>query len=99
MIFDTHAHYDDKAFDKDRGRMLEHVHANGVSEIINVGASSKGAEDSVELAKKYPFVYAAVGIHPDEVGELDEEKCADSDSCVMKKNSCRRGNRIGLLLE
>ena len=58
---------------------------NGVSEIINVGASSKGAEDSVELAKKYPFVYAAVGIHPDEVGELDEEKCADSDSCVMKK--------------
>ena len=53
MIFDTHAHYDDKAFDKDRGRMLEHVHANGVSEIINVGASFKGAEDSVELAKKY----------------------------------------------
>ena len=86
MIFDTHAHYDDKAFDKDRGRMLEHVHANGVSEIINVGASFKGAEDSVELAKKYPFVYAAVGIHPDEVGELDEEKmCRLRQLCDEEK--------------
>lgn len=74
MIFDTHAHYDDQAFDKDREKILKHLAANGVEKIINVGASFRGAEDSVKLAKKYPFLYAAVGIHPDEVGELDEEK-------------------------
>lgn len=74
MIFDTHAHYDDHAFDKDREELLEYVTGNGVEKIINAGASFQGAEDSVKLAKKYPFLYAAVGIHPDEVGELNEEK-------------------------
>ena len=86
MIFDTHAHYDDKTFDKDREKMLEYVTANGVEKIINVGASFKGAEDSVKLAKKYPFIYAAVGIHPDEVGELDEEKmCRLRQLCDEEK--------------
>ena len=86
MIFDTHAHYDDKAFDKDRGRMLEHVHANGVSEIINVGASFKGAEDSVELAKKYPFVYGAVGVHPDDADKVDAAVLDEIRRyCDMKK--------------
>ncbi len=74
MIFDTHAHYDDQAFDLDREKILKHMQANGVGKIINVGASFRGAEDSVKLARKYPFVYAAVGVHPDEVGDLDEEK-------------------------
>ncbi len=67
-------------------KMLEYVTANGVEKIINVGASFKGAEDSVKLAKKYPFIYAAVGIHPDEVGELDEEKmCRLRQLCDEEK--------------
>ncbi len=86
MIFDTHAHYDDKTFDKDREKMLEYVTANGVEKIINVGASFKGAEDSVKLAKKYPFIYAAVGIHPAEVGELDEEKMVCKADGSGKRN-------------
>ena len=47
---------------------------NKLGAVANMGASMQGALDSVELAKKYPFVYAAVGIHPDHVGELNEEK-------------------------
>lgn len=73
MIFDTHAHYDDEQFDIDRDELLLSMHDNNVGTIINVGASLEGCRASVALADKYDFVYAAVGVHPDEVGGLDEE--------------------------
>lgn len=73
MIFETHAHYDDKAFDEDREKLLEIMHAHGIGKIINVGASLQGVRDTVALSEKYPFVYGAVGIHPDDVGNLTEE--------------------------
>lgn len=76
MIFDTHAHYDDDAFDEDRDALLSGMRDAGVEYIVNVGASMASSERSLKLAEKYPFVYAAVGVHPDEVGELDEEKLA-----------------------
>ncbi len=74
MIFDTHAHYDDDAFDEDRDELLASMAAKNVEYIVNVGASMASSERSLGLAEKYPFVYAAVGVHPDEVGELNEEK-------------------------
>lgn len=73
MIFDTHAHYDDQQFDTDRAELLDSMKTLGVSAIVNVGASLNGCQRAVELAKKYPFIYAAVGIHPDETGALNEE--------------------------
>lgn len=76
MIFDTHAHYDDDAFDEDRDVLLSGMREQNVEYIVNVGASMASSERSIKLAEKYPFVYAAVGVHPDEVGELDEEKFA-----------------------
>ena len=76
MIFDTHAHYDDDAFDEDRDELLSGMAAKNVEYIVNVGASMASSERSLGLAEKYPFIYAAVGVHPDEVGELDEEKFA-----------------------
>lgn len=76
MIFDTHAHYDDDAFDEDRESLLTGMEQAGVEYIVNVGASMASSKRSVELAEKYPFIYAAVGVHPDEVGELSEEKLA-----------------------
>ena len=76
MIFDTHAHYDDDAFDEDRDELLSGMTAKNVEYIVNVGASMASSERSLGLAEKYPFIYAAVGVHPDEVGELDEEKFA-----------------------
>ena len=74
MIFDTHAHYDDDAFDEDREALLSGMKDAGVEYIVNVGASMASSKRSLELAERYPFVYAAVGVHPDEVGELDDEK-------------------------
>ncbi len=76
MIFDTHTHYDDDQFDEDREALLSSLAENGVGAIANMGASMRGAKDSVEIAKKYPFAYAAVGIHPDHAKELNEEEFA-----------------------
>ena len=74
MIFDSHAHYDSQQFDEDREELLLSMEANGVGMIVNAGASWDSVTEVVELAQKYPFMYAAVGVHPDEVGALDDER-------------------------
>lgn len=76
MIFDTHAHYDDGQFDPDRRELLLSMKENGVGTIVNVSASYDSCERVVNLAREYPFLYAAVGVHPDEVGSLSEERFA-----------------------
>ena len=72
MIFDTHAHYDDEQFQEDRDALLEAMPSLGVGTIVNVSATYESCLHAVELAKKYPHVYAAVGIHPDKVGAVGE---------------------------
>ncbi len=84
MIFDTHAHYDDAQFDNDRDELLKSMKENGVGTIVNVGASLEGCRKALALAEKYSFVYAAVGIHPDETGSLNEETFA------LLKSWCRK---------
>ena len=74
MIFDTHAHYDDQQFNPDRDELLSSMEAGGVGTIMNVSASFESCEDVLDLAHQYPFVYAAIGVHPDHVGCLDEGK-------------------------
>ena len=74
MIFDSHAHYDDEAFEKDREELLKSLPEKGVSPVVNVAAQLSGVTTTVELTEKYPFVYGSVGVHPDHVGELTEEK-------------------------
>ena len=73
MIFDTHAHYDDDWFDEDREALLRGLSSRGVGTVVNVGASMRGSRESVKLAKDYPFVYAAVGVHPDHAPQMSEE--------------------------
>lgn len=63
MIFDTHAHYDDKAFDEDRDELLTSLKAQRVSGIITCGVNLETSKKSVELSEKYDFLYAAVGFH------------------------------------
>ena len=74
MIFDTHAHYDDERFDEDRDELLLSMQSRGVGTIINVGASMDGSRRSIALAKKYPFFYAAVGVHPDDCRSFGEDE-------------------------
>lgn len=73
MIFETHAHYDDSRFDEDRELVIDRVHKSGVGPIINVGASIDSTKSTLELAKKYDYVYAAVGVHPSDISDLNEE--------------------------
>lgn len=76
MIFDTHAHYDDEQFDEDRRMLLDSMADNGVGWIVNVSASYASCVRVVDMVQEYPFMYAAVGVHPDEVGDLNEESFA-----------------------
>ncbi len=76
MIFESHAHYDDEAFDADREELLKECRNQGIEYIVNVSSSLKSVETTLALAEQYPFIYGAVGIHPDEVGELNEETFA-----------------------
>lgn len=76
MIFETHAHYDDPQFDTDREALLASMKEGGVDNIVNISASCVSCERVVKMAEQYPFMYAAVGVHPDEVGDLDEEAFA-----------------------
>lgn len=73
MIFETHAHYDDEAFDSDRETLLASMEANGIGAIVNACASADGLEDTVALMEKYPFVYGAIGVHPDDADRMTEE--------------------------
>lgn len=74
MIFETHAHYDDGQFDEDREQLLAGLQEAGIETVVNVGATLEGCLSTIRLAEQYPFIYAAFGVHPDEVGTLDEEK-------------------------
>lgn len=70
-IFDTHAHYDDSSFDEDRDELLTIMPKNGVKCIINQGIDIKTSKFSIELAEKYDYIYAAVGIQPQEVYKME----------------------------
>ena len=72
-IFESHAHYDDEAFDDDRDELLRQLKEENVEYVIDVGASMESTVKSLELAKKYDFIYSAVGVHPNETGPLNEE--------------------------
>lgn len=76
-IIDSHAHYDDSAFEDDRSLLLDSLFSGNVDKIINVGCSLKGSQDSLALSEKYDRIYAAVGLHPDaadEISRIDEIK-------------------------
>ncbi len=73
MIFDTHAHYDDPRFSEDRDEILRSLKSYGVGTICNIGSDLESSRTSVELSKQYPFIYAAVGIHPENVADTTEE--------------------------
>lgn len=68
-MFDSHAHYDDRAYNEDRDQVIDAVHKEGVEYIINAASNIKSSEVSIELSKKYDFIYAAIGVHPHDAGE------------------------------
>lgn len=83
MIFESHAHYDDEAFDEDRDALLQSFRINGIDTVVNIGSSMESCKKTIELMDKYSFIYGAIGIHPSETAELDEERLS------MLKEYCR----------
>ncbi len=73
MLFDTHAHLDDAAFDADRAALLAALPGAGLSFVMNPGCSLASSRAAVALAEQYPYVYAAVGSHPDAADEVNDE--------------------------
>lgn len=72
MIYETHAHYDDEAYEQDIEEVLQLNKEAGITRIVNVAASMDGCRRSLDIAKKYPHIYASMGVHPSETAELTE---------------------------
>ena len=84
MIFESHAHYDDEAFEEDREELLVSLKEHGIGNVINVGASLASCKTTLEMTEKYSFLYGAMGVHPSETAELDE------DSLAWLREQCSR---------
>lgn len=87
-IFDTHAHYDDEAFDEDREALLAGLPEQGIARVVNVGSSLESCKRTIALAEKYDYIFAALGVHPSETAQLDEvsfqwlQEVCRLDKCV-----------------
>ena len=73
MLFDTHAHMDDRAFDADRDALLASLPAQGIGLLMNPGCSLASSRNASLLSQKYDYIYAAVGSHPDAADEVDAD--------------------------
>lgn len=94
-IFDTHAHYDDDAFNDDREQLLAALPGQGIARVVDVGASLASCRKVLELMEQYDYIYGAIGVHPSETAELDEESYSWlKEQCRKKK--CLAVGEIGL---
>ncbi|MBX7401332.1 TatD family hydrolase [Clostridium chauvoei] len=73
LIFDTHAHYDDEAFDEDREEVFNEIRENGVIGIMNCASSYESIGKTNNLTKEYEFIYGALGIHPENADEFNSK--------------------------
>jgi len=90
-LIDSHAHYDDERFNEDRHEILQKCVDEGVSHIVNAGTDVESSYASVSLADKYPFVYAAVGVHPHEASGWNDDTLSE----LKKLAGCEKVVAIG----
>ena len=95
MYFDSHAHLDDRRFDRDRAEIFADLKNHGVEYLMNVGCDLPSSGRSVALAEEYPFVYAAVGSHPDDADHLDGKRL-DAYRRLAAHKKVRAIGEIGL---
>jgi TatD DNase family protein len=99
LIFDSHAHYDDKVFDDDRAELLARLPEKNVSGVINVGSDLESSQKSIDLSGKYDFIYPAVGIHP-QILDAAEKKYKIFENFILflkniiQENIYNKSNRV-----
>lgn len=94
-IFDSHAHYDDESFIEDSDTVLSSLPQSGVSHIVNCGTNAVSSKKCIELSEKYPFVYAAVGVHPHECQDAANDELDKIENLISHKK-CVAIGEIGL---
>ena len=95
-IIDSHAHYDDEAFDEDRDVIFDELQKNGVIQILNCAASYDSLKTTDKLTKDYEFIYGALGIHPENADELDEDVIDEIKNCIKENKKIVAIGEIGL---
>lgn len=96
MLFDTHAHMDDRAFDDDRGELLSRMPEAGIGLLMNPGCSLASSRAACALAKEYDYIYAAVGSHPDAAAEVSPEVLEAYRALVRENPKVKAIGEIGL---
>ena len=96
MLFDTHAHLDDRAFDTDREDLLAGLADRQVALVMNPGCSLESSRNAVAMAERYPWLYAAVGSHPDAADEVCEEVIAEFEKLCKLSPKVKAIGEIGL---
>lgn len=92
LIFDSHAHYDDAKFDEIRAELLAELPTHGVCGVVNCGCDTESSKAALALAEKYPYFYAAVGIHPENIGGGQVAEIED----LARRKKCVAIGEIGL---
>jgi TatD DNase family protein len=95
MLFDTHAHYDSRAFHRDREALLSSLPDHGVGLVLCPGSDLPSSRRCIELAERYPHIYAAAGVHPQEAGATLPH-WADELRLLLKHSRVRAVGEIGL---
>ena len=95
MFFDTHAHLNDERFDGDREAFIASLPQNGVDNTCEIGFDIESSKKAAELAERYDFIYAAVGVHPHDVESLCEDDM-DTLRSLLKHNKVVAVGEIGL---
>lgn len=96
QYFDSHAHYEDSKFDEDREELLKNIYEFGVTKYVNIGCNIETSKKSIELAEKHEFIYASVGIHPEEIEESNYEKDLKEIKELAKNKKVVAIGEIGL---
>ena len=96
MLFDTHAHLDDEAFEADRHELIAALPGLGVGLVMNPGCSLGSSRNAAALAQQYPHVYAAVGSHPDAAEEVDGEALEEYRKLCKLNPKIKAIGEIGL---
>ena len=94
-LFDSHAHYNDEKFEEDREEILSQIYKSGVTKIVNAGYNLESSRQAIEIANKHEFIYATVGISPNDIEDYKEEHLKEIAKLAQNKKVVAIGE-IGL---